>query len=230
MKKTDGKTVAIIPARGGSKGIPRKNLKKLGGKPLVAWPIELALSISQIDRVIVSSEDAEIIKTAQKYGAEIPFVRPRKLANDEASTLVVLQHAIKHLIEKENYPVENVLLLYATTPFMRKKRVLEGIKLLAEKDCNSVVGMKKVRGLIWKIDPKKKKYLPFYPKTRVNRQDKVSLYEEAGNIFFNKAEVLLNQNRIVDPENCEFIEVEDDEVLDIDSPEDFLKAERRLLI
>jgi len=119
-------TVAIIPARGGSKGIPRKNIKELCEKPLITYIIETALRVEELDRVIVSTEDKEIAEVAKKCGAEVPFMRPEELARDETPTLPVLQHAVKYLEEKENYKPDIVVLLYATSPLLKHERVSEG--------------------------------------------------------------------------------------------------------
>lgn len=222
--------IAIIPARGGSKAIPKKNVKMLGGIPLVAWPIKLARSIAQIQRVIVSSDSDHIIGIAQKWGAETPFKRPASLAKDDVPTLPVLQHAVRYLIDQEKYPVDQVLLLYPTTPFLKSERVIEGIKLLSSVNCQSVVGVRKVRGLVWKHDSSRKQFLPFYPQQRTNRQHMKYLYEEAGNIYFTKAEVLIKQNRLINPHQTKFIMVEPEEMLDIDTPADLLIAKKRLAV
>ena len=94
--------LAIIPARGGSKSIPKKNIKEFGGKPLIAYPIELAKSISIINKIVVSTDSEEIASIAKKYGAEVPFIRPAELATDEASTLSVLRHCVSFLEKNEN--------------------------------------------------------------------------------------------------------------------------------
>lgn len=220
--------IAIIPARGGSKTIPKKNLKPLGGKPLIAWPIELAKSIPAISRVIVSSDDDEILRVARLYGAETPFVRPRSLSDDKTSTLSVLQHAVKYILQKEHKPVDIVLLLYATTPFLKKERILEGIKHLEDAHCDSVLGVKMVKGRVWRYEKKIKRYDPFYPKVSVNRQYFQHLYEEAGNIYFTKAKVLLHKNRLINEQACRFIQIEENESLDIDTLNDFKEAEKIL--
>lgn len=220
--------IAIIPARGGSKTIPKKNLKLLGGKPLIAWPIELAKSIPAISRVIVSSDDDEILRVARLYGAETPFVRPKSLSDDKTSTLPVLQHAVKHILQKEHKPVDIVLLLYATTPFLKKERILEGIKHLEDLHCDSVLGVKMVKGRVWRYEKKLKRYNPFYPKVSVNRQFFQHLYEEAGNIYFTKAQVLLHKNRLINEQRCKFIQIEEDESIDIDTLNDFKEAEKIL--
>lgn len=228
-KRKDERIVAIIPARGGSKGIPKKNLKLLGGKPLIAWPIELALSIKRISRVIVSTDDNEIMLAARKYGAEVPFKRPAKLSDDKTPTLPVLQHAIRFL-EKEGYKPDIILLLTATNPFLRKERVIQALERFDSTGCNSVLGVKKVKGIIWKYNESRSKYAPYYPLKRVNRQFFKSLYEEAGNIFYSRYTVLMNLDRVVDENNIEFIFVDDDEQLDIDTASDLKKARTLLRI
>jgi len=110
------KILAIIPARGGSKGIPRKNIRTLAGKPLVAWTIEAARSAASLDRVVVSTEDKEIADVARAFGAEIPFLRPQELAGDDTPTLAVLQHTIAHLRNREGYRPDAVMTLQPTSP------------------------------------------------------------------------------------------------------------------
>lgn len=218
-------TVAIIPARGGSKAIPRKNLIELGGLPLIAWPINLAKSIPAIDRIIVSSDDEEIMRVAREYGAEVLFKRPKSLSKDSTSTFPVLKHAIKYLISKEKYAVDNVVLLYPTTPFLKKERIEQGIEVLNKDQADSVIGVRKVRGVVWKKSRSANAYKQYYPKNRMNRQLFTHLFEEAGNIYLTKSDVLLQQNQLVN-ENCSYLlEIEENEVLDIDSIEDFKKAQ-----
>jgi len=224
----DQQSIAIIPARGGSKGIPRKNLEMLGGKPLIAWPIELARTVARISRIIVSTDDTEIAQVAQKYGAEVPFIRPAQLSEDSVATQPVLQHALEYLLQNEQYVADNVILLYATTPFLKKERIESGITLLESNACKSVVGVREVHGLVWKKNEKSGAYAQFYPQKRLNRQLFSKLYEEAGNIYFSKATVILNQDQIVDETSTQFIHVSEDEMLDIDSPEDLEHARQML--
>lgn len=221
------KTIAIIPARGGSKGIPRKNTLLLGSKPLVAWPIELAKSISQIDRVIVTTDDREIADIASNFGAEVPFLRPAFLSGDAVPTLPVLQHVIEYLNKEENYQVDNVILLYPTSPFLRKDRVEAAIEILNEGKYETVIGVRVVRGVLWQKDDKTDQIKQFYPKERVNRQLFNHLYEEAGNMFFTKARVLMEDNEIVNQKKCQFVVVTDEETIDIDTKDDLKKAQTR---
>lgn len=225
---TKQNNIAIIPARGGSKKIPRKNVLDLGGKPLIAWPIELAKSIVAFDRVIVSTDDYEIAEIAKSYGAEVPFIRPKNLSADEVPTLPVLQHVLEFLKTKEGYIVDNVFLLYPTSPFLRRERILEGIKLLETNQFSSIIGVRKVRGVLWKINKQKDAIEQFYPPQRVNRQYFDHLYEEAGNIFFSKAKVLIEENNIVSMSKCYFIEIEESEIIDIDTPQDLELAREKI--
>ncbi len=127
-----GKTIlAIIPARGGSKGVPRKNIRLLAGKPLIAWTIEEAKKSKYIDRLILSSEDDEIVQTAKDFGCEVPFIRPAELALDNTPGIEPVIHAIDTITEKYDY----VLLLQPTSPL----RKVEDIDLCIEKCIESAV-------------------------------------------------------------------------------------------
>jgi len=108
--------VAIIFARGGSKGLPGKNIRLLGGKPLIAWSIEQALSIKRIIRVIVSTDSEEIAEVARQYGAEVPFIRPEKFSKDDSPEWLAWQHAIKYLMEETEVLPELMISLPATAP------------------------------------------------------------------------------------------------------------------
>lgn len=118
---------AIIPARGGSKRIPRKNIKLFYGKPIIAYSIEAALNSGCFERVIVSTDDDEIAAVALRYGAEVPFMRPSNISDDFATTVEVIQHAIYSLNLSES---SNVCCLYATAPFVTSRQINAGLKLL----------------------------------------------------------------------------------------------------
>lgn len=136
--------LGIIPARGGSKGIPRKNIKKLCGKPLIAWKIEAALRSGVFDRLIVSTDDEEIAEVAKKYGAEVPFMRPKELAGDTIPTLPVLQHAVRYLKDKDNYWPEAVFILEPTTPAVQPFHIKEALRLFFKHQADSVVSIVEV--------------------------------------------------------------------------------------
>ena len=214
--------VAIIPARGGSKGIPKKNIKELCGKPLIAYIIETALKVRELDRVIVSTEDKEIAEIAKKYGADVPFMRPEELAKDETPTLPVLQHAVKYLEEKEDYRPDIVVLLYATSPLLRAERISEAIKMLKEEEFDSVLSVAEDRGHYW-IE-KNGGYKKLYPKVPKNRQFIKPLFKENGAIYICKRDILMEQNEIVGGK-IGFLVMKRDESIDIDELQDFEFAE-----
>lgn len=124
------KTVAIIPARGGSKGLPDKNIRPLAGHPLIAWSIAAAKSTALIDRVIVTTDSEAIAAIAKTYGAEVPFMRPAELAGDYSTDLETFQHALQWLSQNENYNPELVFQLRPTSPIRFLHEMELGIRLL----------------------------------------------------------------------------------------------------
>jgi len=131
--------IAIIPARGGSKGIPRKNLVNINGKPLISYSIKHALDSKLINRIVVSTDDEEIANISKEYGAEIPVLRPSELAEDHVLDLPVYEHVLKYLEKKEGYKADIVVHLRPTTPYREAKWIDEAIKLLIEnKEAHSV--------------------------------------------------------------------------------------------
>lgn len=132
------KIVAIIPARGGSKGVPRKNIREIAGKPLIAWTIETALLCEMLDRVIVSTEDEEIAKIANQCGAGVPFLRPLDIAQDNTPDLPVYQHALSWLNEHEKYCPDIIVWLRPTAPLRIVEDIEGAIKLLTETKADCV--------------------------------------------------------------------------------------------
>ena len=136
------KPICFIAARGGSKGVRRKNIRLLAGKPLIAHTIEKALDSNIFSSVIVSTEDSEIAKIAKNFGAEVPFIRPKKLATDTASTDDVIIHAVKKL-RSVGYRFEIMVNRDCTVPFVRNNDIKGSIKLLIKKNCDIVCGVYK---------------------------------------------------------------------------------------
>jgi len=134
------KAVCIIPARGGSKGVPKKNIKKIDGKPLLGYVIETTKKSKIFEHVVVSTEDDEIARIAKKYGAEVPFKRPKSLASDYAPMDKVLLHAVRTLYEL-NYDFDVFVWRDATTPFIKSEDVKKSIKLLQTKKAAIVTGV-----------------------------------------------------------------------------------------
>lgn len=131
------KSFCFIPARGGSKGIPKKNIRLLGGKPLIAHTIESALDSKLFDRVIVSTDDAEIAQISKQYGAEIPFMRPKELSTDDSTFDDVLLHCVKEL-RSQGYESDIISARDCTVPFIDKNDMKGAIDLLVKSDCDSV--------------------------------------------------------------------------------------------
>lgn len=121
--------LAVIPARGGSKRIPRKNIKTFAGKPMIAWSIEAALQSGCFDRVIVSTDDADIAAVAREYGAEVPFMRPAELSDDHTGTIPVIAHAVNWMASHGDAPAE-VCCVYATAPFLLPADLQRGLDTL----------------------------------------------------------------------------------------------------
>ena len=138
-----GKTIlGLIPARGGSKGLPRKNIKPLLGKPLIAWTIEQALASKYLDKVVVSTDDEEITKISKKYGAEVPFMRPKELAEDNAKGIDVVLHAMDWVKENDTRKqYDLIMLLQPTSPLRTKEDIDKAIELLFLKEAKAIVSV-----------------------------------------------------------------------------------------
>jgi len=138
--------------------VPRKNVRLLGGKPLIAYTIEASLE-SDLDRTIVSTEDEEIAATARDYGAEVPFLRPKELATDEASSLSVVLHALQYLEKEERYRPDIIAFLQPTSPFRTYEQINAGLRMLGASDVDSVIGVCEVEAdshpyFVYKMDGK----------------------------------------------------------------------------
>ena len=185
--------VCIIPARGGSKRIPRKNIKNFFGKPMLAYPIQTALESELFSKVIVSTDDPEIAEAAQKYGAEVPFIRPTDLADDFAGTAPVIKHALNFLAEAgETYT--NVGFIYPCTPLISAKNLQAAYLAWQESEaegCMSVCEFPSApqRSLIINSA---NRIESLYPENRGTRtQDLPSTYYDAGQFYFAKVTAYL---------------------------------------
>jgi pseudaminic acid cytidylyltransferase len=218
--------ICVIPARGGSKRIPRKNIKEFNGKPIIAYSIEAALKSNCFSQVIVSTDDDEISEVAKKYGALVPFVRPDELSNDYAGTIPVIKHAIEWMEDNNNY-IENVCCLYATAPFIQSKIISKAYQQLQDSNsdyCFSVTSFSFPIQRAIKIVQGDKVDM-FYPEHFNTRsQDLEEAYHDAGQFYWGKAQAFKDESPL-------FSEVATPYVLprylvqDIDTMEDWIRAE-----
>lgn len=225
------KVLAIIPARGGSKELPGKNIKELCGKPLIAWTIEQAKSCSDIDRVIVSTDDENIAKVAKKYGAEVPFMRPAELANDTASTINVIFHAIDWFKKHEDYRPEYILLLQPTSPLREVEDIRAAIQTLKDKNARAVVSVCETDHHPWWSNtlPENSSMKDFLKPKILNkrRQDLPVFYRLNGAIYLADAVYLHECNGFFGPNTFAYVMPKNRSV-DIDSDLDFKLAQMLL--
>ncbi len=138
MITSNHKILGIIPARGGSKGVPRKNIRNVGGKPLIGWTIDVALSTSCIDRIIVSTDDEEIADIVTDYGVEVPFLRPEELAQDNTPDMPVYEHTLNWLTTHENYNPEIIVWLRPTAPLRTSTDIENAVEILIDSNADWV--------------------------------------------------------------------------------------------
>ncbi len=218
--------ICVIPARGGSKRIPRKNIKAFNGKPIIAYSIEAAIESKCFDKVIVSTDDHEISLVSKSYGAEVPFMRPNDLANDYTTTIPVIKHAINWM-ENENYTIDNVCCLYATAPFIQTKSINKSYKQLIDTDasyCFSVTNFVFPIQRAIKISENNRVNM-FYPENFNTRsQDLDESFHDAGQFYWGKAEAFQDEVPIFSNDAVAFI-LPRYLVQDIDTLEDWVRAE-----
>lgn len=218
--------IAIIPARGGSKRIPRKNIKHFAGLPIIAHSIKAAQESGLFDRVIVSTDDDEIAETALEFGAEIPFLRPTNLSDDFATTGAVISHAIEEL-QKASKQVDLACCIYATAPFIRVRDLLEGYQLLITNNANFTFSATSFPFPIQraiKLDENNRVEM-FQPEHLLTRsQDLEESYHDAGQFYWGKASAFLENKPVFSPASCAVL-LPRERVQDIDTPEDWQRAE-----
>lgn len=151
--------LAIIPARGGSKGIPHKNIRNFGGKPLIAHTIDQAKASKFITRTIVSTDSPEIAAVAKKYGAEVPFLRPKALAGDTSQVADAIIHALDFLKDAENYNPDYIVMLQTTSPLRTAKDIDESLEKLFKTKADCVVTLCETEQLLYTIDKRQRLHL-----------------------------------------------------------------------
>ena len=221
--------IAVITARGGSKRIPRKNIKLFCGKPMIAWSIEAALKSECFKQVIVSTDDEEIALIAQKYGADVPFVRPKNLSDDHTGTNLVIAHAIEWLNSQGLNP-GLICCIYATAPFICLSDIQDGLDLIVKKNCDYVFSVTSFaypiqRALKFEDDGKVGMFYPsnFYTRS----QDLEESFHDAGQFYWGKTKVWLEGKPAL-LANSFPIRLPRYRVQDIDTLEDWQHAEKMM--
>jgi pseudaminic acid cytidylyltransferase len=219
------KTVAIIPARGGSKRIPRKNIKDFHGMPLIAYSIKVALKSKLFDKVIVSTDDEEIAKIAGKYGASVPFIRPIELSDDFTGTGAVVNHALEYL-KSVGEIYDFVCIIYATAPFLDEKYLIEGFEKLRNSNARNAFSCTSMPFPIqrtFKIT-KDERCEMFWPENFSKRsQDLEEAFQDAGQFYWTNLNI--KSNEIIFAKDSIPIILPRFLVQDIDTLEDWQRAE-----
>lgn len=220
--------LAIIPSRGGSKGVEMKNIRKLAGKPLIEYSIIVAKKSKFIDRIIVSTDDQEIVKISESLGAEVPFIRPKQFASDSSSNTEVVKHTLNFFKKKESYIPDIILLLQPTSPFRTTKMIDDSIKLLKKSNATSVLSVKEIKTHPYASFKYNGKFLrPFksnFQRYR-KRQERPPLYYPTGSIYTFWYDTFKRYASILGPRIKPMLVKDDYAFIDIDTSFDFFISE-----
>jgi len=223
--------ICIIPARGGSKRIPRKNIKSFCGQPMICYSIKAAIESGVFDHIIVSTDDIEIADVARKCGAEVPFMRPKKLANDHTQTRPVVIHAIE-MIEKIIGKVDNVCCMYATAPLVQSEDIKLALGVLSEQDCSFVFTVTSFAYPIQRaLRVLENGRVDMFDSSFFNKrsQDLEEAYHDAGQFYWGKAKAFKDNILTFSQKSVPFI-LPRYRVQDIDTKEDWKEAEMKYRI
>lgn len=217
-------TVAVIPARGGSKSVPLKNIQPVAGKPLIAYVIEACRQAICVDRVVVSTDDERIAAVAREFGAEVPFMRPEELAGDLVTLDPVIYHAVETLEAQDGHRIDVVLTVQPTCPLLRPETIERSVATLLEGGYDSVIMLQEIRHLYWRRE--NGRFVPLFAR-RANRQELEPLYPETGAVFASRRAVITPENRL--GANIGHVIGSEEEAIDIDTELDLRLAELVIL-
>lgn len=218
--------VAIIPARGGSKRIPRKNIKTFAGQPIIAYSINAAITSNLFERIILSTDSEQIAEVGSSYGAEVPFMRPAELSDDFTGTAEVLIHSLNWLTEHDKfYPY--FCCIYPTAPFLEKEYLVKGFDILRKNNASTVFSVTSFpypifRAMKIEANNRVKMFWPEYLNSRSN--DLPDAYHDAGQFYWGDTEKFLKEKNIFSSDSVPVI-LPRYLVHDIDTPEDWETAE-----
>lgn len=220
------RVVCIIPARAGSKGVPGKNVRLLGGKPLIAHSVEHARRSRYVDRIIVSTDGEDIAIAARAAGADVPFVRPNRLAGDAVGTIDVLLHATQWLEEEDGYPFDLLVLLHATAPLRTTEDVDACIDLLVTENADSVFSVVEAHNNPYfnmvELDASGVPHL-VKEASFLSRQEAPHVYAMNSSIYVWRRDTLVTMRRVILP-NSRVYEMPRERSIDIDEELDFRVA------
>ena len=224
------KLLSVIPARGGSKSVEKKNIQLINGFPLIYYTIKEAKKVKYITDLIVSTDDKNIAEISENYGADVPFIRPKKLAKDDTLSVDVLKHSLREMERIKKIKYDAILMLQPTSPFRKSKHINDSIKIFLNDDCDSVVSVVLVDG-----------YHPFRMKCMIGikiiiyidqgfedmrpRQSLPKVFIRNGAIYLTKAE-LIRENKTLVGEKCIPYLMDENDSINIDTELDFLTAEQ----
>jgi len=217
--------LAIIPARGGSKRIPRKNIKSFCGKPMIAWSIEAAKNSGCFDKIVVSTDDEEIAEIAKEFGATLPFIRPNELSGDHTGTIPVIQHATRWFVD-QGVSVDEVCCLYATAPFVKPTDLQKGLSVLRDSGADYAFSVTSyafpIQRALRLSNERVEMFNPEHFQTR--SQDLEESWHDAGQFYWGKARAWLDGEMLFAPHSAA-VTLPRHRVQDIDTLEDWHRAE-----
>lgn len=225
------KVLGLIPARGGSKGIPGKNIRMLNGKPLLAYAAQAAQESGMVDRLVLTTDSEEIATLGKDLGIEVPFIRPADLAQDDTPMLPVIEHAV-HFVESAGWQPDVILLLQPTAPLRKAEHIQQAVKKLVDEKCDSVVSVVEVPrhyvpDFVLRLEEGKlKPFLDAPLATR--RQDARPAYSRDGTIYAFRRDVLVHKNTIYG-DDCRPLTIPADQSCNLDTMDDWYEAEKRIL-
>lgn len=235
MKEISSKTLAIIPARGGSKGIPRKNIKNFAGKPLIAWTIETAQKSLAFDRICVATDDKEISDIAKGLGIEVPFLLPPELTQDDSSILRVIAYVLEWFEKNSGQKYEYAVLLEPTNPLRTVNHIKESLEMLSGSNADSVVSVSRVPGHFnphWQFTIEQGGELTIFTGEGIRdivprRQHLPATYYRDGAIYAFKTNLLFSDKPSIYGERALAYVIDEKYTIDIDEPGDWDFAEKK---
>ena len=217
--------LGLVPCRGGSKGIPRKNVREVAGEPLLAHTVRASRDAERVDRTVVSTDDAEIKEAALEAGAEVPFDRPAELATDEALIEPVIEHAVEWLREHEGETYDTIALLQATAPLRTAEHVDEAVATYEAEDADSLVAVSEGDSYRWRETPDGAEIVNY--DSRKRRQEKEPEYVESGALYLVDTDLFLETGDLQAGTTALFV-LDRVSALDIDEPFELWMADEIL--